>query len=153
MPRYGTAPREAAITTGEKHIPLAEIGSPEPVEIITDLNLNSWKEAELEAFMNELVTIRVHPTAEEGALMVETPSVNGVNMPMIRGEKSTVKRKYVEALAHATKLTYRQEQRNPADLSQITMVERRTLAYPFEVLHDPNPNGAAWLENILNAEM
>jgi len=129
---------------------LSEIGEPEPIEMVAANNL--IQEAELEAFMNEIVTIRMHQSPVEGALAVETVALNGVNMPIIRGINQPIKRKYVEILAQSRAIMYSQVQQNPADLSDIAMVERPALAYPFEVIHDPNPKGRAWLENILASD-
>jgi len=133
-----------------KIIPLSEVGDPGPIELVSDVNF--VPEAELESFMNELVTIRLHQSATEGDLLIETPAVNGVNMPIMRGKPQAVKRKYVEALAQSRIITYAQQQLNPADMSDISMVERSTLKYPFEVLHDPNPIGRQWLDAVLAAQ-
>ena len=122
---------------------LSEIGDPGPIELVSERDF--VKEADLEAFMNEEVEIRLHDASAEGDLQVETPSLNGVNMPIIRGQWQRVKRKYVEVLAQARTVTFVQEARNPVDPADIAMVERSRLSYPFE-MRDPNPMGRAWLE-------
>ena len=123
---------------------LSEIGDPGPIEIVSERDFVN--EAALEDFMNELIEIRLNDAAAEGDLQVETPSLNGVNMPLIRGQWIKVKRKYVEVLCQARTVTFIQEARNPVDPADIAMVERSRLSYPFEVRHDPNPKGRAWLE-------
>ena len=140
---------DSMLPTG-RILSLGEIGEPEPIEMIAESNF--IEEAELEAFMNEMVTIRMHQSVVEGALQVETVALNGVNMPILRGINQPIKRKYVEILAQAKTGQFTQVQANPADLSDISMVERNSLAYPFEVIHDPSPRGRAWLENILASE-
>jgi hypothetical protein len=123
---------------------LSEIGDPGPIELVSERDF--VKEADLESFMNEELEIRIHDAVADGDLLIETPSLNGINMPIIRGQRQRVKRKYVEVLAQARTITFVQEARNPIDPSDIAMVERSRLSYPFEVLHDPNPKGRAWLE-------
>jgi hypothetical protein len=123
---------------------LSEVGSPEPIELISERDF--VKTADLEAFMHEELEIRMAEPSRDSDLFIETPSVNGINMPMQRGVRMTIKRKYVEALCQARIITYVQENRNPNDPSDLTMVERSRLVYPFEVLRDPNPRGQAWLE-------
>jgi len=108
------------------------------------------KATEMAAFMNEKVRIIVHATEIEGSLDVITPSVNGINQPVVRGVESVVKRKYVEALARAryTKVT---QVMNPYEREKIKNVETTVLSYPFSVLEDRNPIGREWLKAILKA--
>ena len=126
---------------------LGEIGNPGSIERVSEKDF--VVQAELEKFMNEVLTILVHQGHEEGAYDVITPNVNGINMPIIRGREAKVKRKYVEALARSriTKYTQQQDQRN---LENIAMLDNTVLTYPFAVLHDPHPHGAAWLDAIIN---
>lgn len=107
------------------------------VEPVTDLS-----GVELEAFMNEPVAIYMHKSKEKGSLTVETPSVNGRNQPVIRGEKSVIKRKYVEALIHSHSVEYEQ-QVNPNSPDQFQMVKKPTPSYPFDVLEDTR-KGRDW---------
>lgn len=130
-----------------RSINLSEVGDPGPIELASENDVLK-ADIDIEAFMNEPVTIRLHMTDKEGALTVETPSVNGINQPIVRGVASTIKRKYVEALARARSIGYAQV-RNQFDPTDISMVEKPTLSYPFEVIHDSNPRGRAWLEQIL----
>lgn len=102
---------------------------------------------ELEAFMNEPVKIMVMETGEEGALQVVTPSVNGVNQPIVRGREAVIKRKFVEALARCKTTKYQQRQ-DPFERDKIENVPITVQAYPFAVLEDRNPKGAAWLKRI-----
>jgi hypothetical protein len=127
-------------------IPLGEIGKHAAFEQVAENDLT--KDAlEHEAFMNEPVTIIVHQAVEEGQLPIQTPSVNGVNQPIIRGQEITVKRKYVEALARCRTTKYVQniDQR---DLSNIQMVEQTVVSYPFSIIKD-TAKGAAWIKKIL----
>ena len=125
---------------------MSEIGETAPIERVAE---NDFVEAaELEAFMNEILTIQVHPTQEEGSLDVITPNVNGVNQPIIRGVESKVKRKYVEDLARTRTTVQDQQEQTPGNTANI-LIPRTSLTYPFAVLHDPSPVGREWLQSIL----
>lgn len=103
----------------------------------------------MERFMHEEVTITVAESADEEALQIIALVVNGTMQPICRGVATTVKRKYVEALARAKETRYKQVQMNPNDPASLEMVPRTALAYPFAVEEDRNPNGRAWLRAIL----
>lgn len=131
-----------------KSISIGEIGK-EDIERVTE---NDFADAaELEAFMNEPVTIIVQQDREKGSLPVIVPSVNGVNQPIIRNQKITIKRKYVEALARCRFTAYEQEVPDPNKPENIQMKEKTDLMYPFTVLEDRNPNGREWLLALLAA--
>ena len=69
----------------------------------------------------------------------------------IRGQKQTVKRKFVEVLARARDVTYDQDigvDRSTGEAVQ-RMIPRIGLKYPFDVLEDPSPQGRAWLQALL----
>ncbi|NCC53501.1 MAG: hypothetical protein EOM20_20140 [Spartobacteria bacterium] len=125
---------------------LGEIGK-EPIEPVSDKDF--VKAAELEDFMNQKLLIRVHEDNSPNALPVIVVSVNGVNQPIIRGQKQAVRRKYVEALARGTHTRYEQRTTDPGRPENIQMVERTAITYPFTVYEDPHKNGADWLESIL----
>jgi hypothetical protein len=103
----------------------------------------------LEAFMNEKVLIHVYTDGTGGALEVITPTVNGVNQPIIRGRDQLVKRKYVEVLARSKIITYRQEVADQSRPENIQMTPLANMTAPFVVREDKNPRGRAWLEHIL----
>lgn len=133
---------------GQAHT-LGEIGSLPPIEQVTENDF--VKVAELEAFMNEKLTIVVHDTDKEGELEVICPSVNGVNQPIIRNVKSKVKRKYVEALARSLVTKHVQRLKDLNDPSSLVMQGKSVQSYPFTVIDDPNPNGRPWLEAIVRS--
>jgi hypothetical protein len=122
---------------------LGEVGNPGPVEKIAETDF------QMERFMEDLLTILVSESTEEGSLPVICPQVNGLNQPIIRGRQQKVKRKYVEALARCRVTKYEQQVMDPMRPENIQMVERTALSYPFAVIEDPHPNGRAWLESIL----
>lgn len=101
------------------------------------------------AFNEELVDVVVHESTEPNASPLVDTYVNGVPQRFIRGQTQRVKRKFVEVLARAKQTGIK----TVVDMSNgepVNRIHRHTgLRYPFSVQHDPNPNGAAWLRNIL----
>lgn len=131
-------------------IPVTEVGTGQPIEVMSEQDIIKFdKAAELDKFMNDILTIIVHPDIAEGSLPVICPNVNGINQPIIRGQKSKVKRKYVEALARARITRYEQATPDARKPENIQMIDSCALAYPFGVLHDPHPRGQQWLDAIL----
>jgi hypothetical protein len=131
-------------------IPIGEVGRGMPIEVMSEQDVVKFKEvAELEKFMNEILTIVVHPDISDGALPVICPNVNGINQPIIRGKQVNVKRKYVEVLARTRTTRYEQATPDARKPENIQMTENAAISYPFAVVHDPNPRGRDWLEAII----
>jgi len=107
------------------------------------------QEAEMETFMNQVLTIYVHPSANKEDLKIFLLNVNGVNQPLIRGKEAKIKRKYVEVLARNRHTRYDQRWPNPAEKHRYLMVPDTAVSSPFVIRHDPDPRGAQWLSNIL----
>ena len=109
------------------------------------------KEAfEMEAFMNEPVTIVVNPPNDADEPMLVQVGVNGTNQFIPRGEAIAVKRKYVEVLARAKRTDFAQnldERQGEQSFNQVRTMH--SLRFPFSVIRDPNPNGGAWLTGVL----
>ena len=127
-------------------IPLSEIGNSAVIEpVAEDMSFDA---IELDAFMNEYLTINVFPDNRPDALEVISPNVNGINQPIIRGVNSKVRRKYVEALARSKEETFVQKQ-NLAEPDKRALVPTTVPSYSFAVIADPNPKGPAWLKGIL----
>jgi hypothetical protein len=117
------------------------------IEAVTAINFK--REVFEEAFMNEFVTILVAETADDNVNPMPTPSVNGVMQLIPRGMPVRVKRKYVEVLARCKETKYSQKTLNPMEPERIEMIPRTALTYPFHVVEDKNPIGAAWLAAVL----
>lgn len=103
-----------------------------------------------ESFLNEIVTVMIHPTTNENDAPHVIVNVNGINQPIIRGYPTEVRRKYVEVLARMKETKYSQPGRdmsNPEHGNQV--IGRTALSYPFEVMEDKNPRGRAWLQHVL----
>ena len=117
----------------------------DPVSQVADLR----ELAASEVFMNEMVEVMVHSSTDENQAPHVILNCNGTNQPILRGVPTRVRRKYVEILARMKETKYSQVTRNPAAPDQIDMIARHGLAYPFELMHDDNPRGRAWLQNVL----
>jgi hypothetical protein len=104
------------------------------------------QDAELEAFNNEILKIRVASSSIDRA-PIPIP-VNDLDVWIPRGKTVSVKRKYVEALARARSFVYEQEN-DTGRPDGYRMVEREVMSYPFEIIHDPNPKGREWLERLV----
>lgn len=102
-----------------------------------------------EAFMNELVTVYVHPTTDENQSPHVILNCNGVNQPIVRGVATQIRRKYLEILARMKETKYTQVTPNPAAPDVSELRARHGLVYPFEVMADNNPRGRAWLNNVM----
>lgn len=127
-------------------IPTGDSGGIEPVSQSADFK----QIAAEEEFMNEMLTIEVPASNNENEPPHVVVNCNGTNQVIMRGVPVKVRRKYVEILARAKEIKYRQETRNPAAPDQISMLQTAALSYPFQVLQDPNRKGPAWLLHILN---
>ena len=113
-------------------------------------NIDFRQLASDEAFMEERVTIVIHPTTDENQPNHVILNVNGTNQPVIRGVPTSIKRKYLEVLARMKETKYSQPQRDMANPEYGNQVIGRTaLVYPFDVQEDANPKGRAWLQNIM----
>lgn len=126
-----------------------EISDDEPaVETVAE-SVDFGRLAADESFMNEFVTVMVHSTTDENQAPHVIVNCNGMNQPIIRGYPTKIRRKYLEILARMKETKYTQVTRNPAAPDQIDMIARHGLAYPFDLVEDPNPRGRAWLQNVL----
>lgn len=106
-------------------------------------------QADLEAFMNQILLVYIHPSQNKEDNPVLTPSVNGRNQPIIRGQNSQVKRKYVEVLARNRHTGYDQII-DPLNPEKYVMQPCMVVKDPFTVRHDPSPRGSDWLYGILS---
>ena len=108
-----------------------------------------------EAFMNEILKIRLATTTDPNAPPFATVMVNDINnrVRLPRGRPLFVKRLHVEVLARMRETRFTQPQRNPMDPEDGNrLVPEHAQAYPFEVLMDPNPMGRPWLERLQNEQ-
>ena len=104
---------------------------------------------EYEAFMHEPVTIMVHESTDENDVDLVQVLVNGSNAFFQRGQPTITKRYFVERLARAKRTSYSQNLDERLGEAMNNLKPRNALKYPFSVMEDSNPKGAAWLRQIL----
>ena len=107
-------------------------------------------------FMEEPVEIMLHESIDPNAEQFIFCAVNGEGagpqkLPWLpRGVPITVKRKHVERLARAKPISLSTfDTRDATGALAKGIRSRRALAYPFSVIHDPNPKGHDWLKGVL----
>ena len=108
----------------------------------------SMSEADLAAFMEEKVVIRLHKKKDAKPMELVSPSVNGRIQHLFRGIPQVCARKYLEVLwrSHETSYDYEVEA-NVAILEGELPKASTSPTHPFEVLQD-TPKGRAWLEEL-----
>lgn len=122
---------------------------PEMVSDIIDNPMPDMKAAELEAFMNEPVMVTVLSAGKDNEHKFVQASVNGVTQMFEREVPIVVKRKYVERLARAKETAYAQTLDDRLGEGMNRMTSQNSLRYPFQVVRDDNPRGAAWLRAVM----
>lgn len=134
----------------EREFNINEIGSGDVEIEAIERNLDS-KLIENEAFMAEPVTVMLADSTDpnDADVLVQV-SVNGRNQYFARGYPQTVKRMYVERLARSKKTGYSQNLDERLGEEKFNLMRsHNALRYPFTVVEDKNPRGAAWLRAIL----
>lgn len=124
------------------------VREPETIEPI-DTPITMDYAAEL-AFMEEKVTILVHPSAEKFAPKYLDVYVNGRPEWIPVGVPYKVARKYVEVLARTKPTdvqTYHEDATVERPNNQIIRATR--VKNPFSVIGETNPRGAEWLTRLL----
>lgn len=118
------------------------------------------------AFNEEPVTILIHRSAEKFApRSTDLISVNGKWAEMWfkngwvpigylpRGQHIIVKRKYVEVLARAKQDFVRAEYSETPGQDPTNFIERSTVSTcAFNVVHDANPLGREWFEQLMRQQ-
>ena len=102
-----------------------------------------------EKFMNEPVTVVVLGSGDENETDLVQVGVNGVTQFFRRDVAQVVKRKFVARLARSKRTDYRQTLDDRLGEAMNTMNPRHALKYPFTVIEDKNPKGAAWIKAVL----
>lgn len=132
----------------EKVIPNTELGKDtRGIDVVSARDFVA--QAELEDFMNDILTIYVHPSNNKEDNPVIVPNVNGVNQPIVRGQDCRVKRKFVEALARGRDTRYEQKFPDKSEPDKYIMAPDTVVTNSFVVRKDPHPKGHEWLQAIL----
>ena len=118
--------------------------------VVASTGLDNSYAAQL-AFMEEHMEVMVHESTDKNAEPIVQVACNGINQFFPRGVPVTCRRKFVEILARA-KITSIETQTVNTDRDVINRINKTTaLRYPFSIVSDPNPQGAAWLRSVLSA--
>lgn len=157
MPRVAKVTREKVLDTREQQVGQQGVVTMDPVvpeldkpDIQVIEGPRAKQKADELAFMEEPVTVKVLESNSESDGALVTIGVNGRNQNFIRGQDITVKRKYVEGLARAKPVGYRNEEYTMEDGTRsFRYPKRQGLRFPFQVIRDDNPRGADWLRKIL----
>lgn len=104
---------------------------------------------EIEKFMQDELVIVIHKSTDKNAVPRVPVGVNGEVAWLPRDTKIRIPRKFVERLARSQEATFRTDD-NPDPRMDEGKIIRRTngQVFPFQVLHDPSPRGAAWLQRV-----
>jgi hypothetical protein len=103
------------------------------------------------AFMNEMVTVRIHPSTDRNAHPLPDVYVNGRVQRFPRGEELSVRRCFVEVLARSRLTTFdNQKVKGPDGEDKYIYPAHTAEVYPFTVIND-SPKGEAWLKSVLRS--
>lgn len=149
--------KRAAVDTNDHQIgqegvvTMAVQGAPDlkhPAVEIPDGPPSKSKLEEL-AFMNEVVMVEVHPSADPDEPQYVQLWNGGIIQIIPRGIPTPVKRKFVEVLARLKPINYRNEEyRDPDGNNSVRWPKKTGMRYPFS-MQDTNPRGADWLRKLL----
>lgn len=115
-----------------------------------DPDLMPKTQADRVAFFEEPLEIRIEPGRERNPQKIVPLGVNGETKWVPIGIPVRLRRKFVEVLARSQPYTVRTDVGSAMEQNPHNRLERETYrAHPFSVLHDPNPNGAAWLSKVM----
>jgi len=104
------------------------------------------------AFNEEVVEVMLHETTDPCAENPVFTACNGVTQYFYRGIPQQVKRKYLAILASCKEHGISTPEYAAPDGSRAMGIRRTSsLKYPFSVISDPNPRGAAWLRDLLRS--
>lgn len=102
--------------------------------------------AEMLAFLEERVKIVLHESTNPNDQQVVSFAVNGSTIYLTRGVPTVVRRKYLEMILRAKAQDVRVNVVRDANGDVVNRTSKTSaLAYPFSVIEDRNPRGAAWL--------
>lgn len=114
-----------------------------------EIDRDTRTSAEIEKFMQDELVIVIHKSTDKNAVPRVPVGVNGEVAWLPRDTKIRIPRKFVERLARSQEATFRTDD-NPDPRMDEGKIIRRTngQVFPFQVLHDPSPRGAAWLQRV-----
>lgn len=122
----------------------------EPEEIaVLDKPLDK-SNADALAFMEDDLDIMIQPSSEENAAMMVDCYVNGEAKWVKVGERTKLKRKFVEVLLRAKPISVNTTHDEIGAKNIINNIVRHQRAkYPMSIMHDPSPKGGEWLRRVM----
>lgn len=101
------------------------------------------------AFMNEMVTVRIHPSNDKNANPLPDVYVNGRVQRFVRGAEQQVRRCYVEVLARSKQTTFDNVKvKDPEGEDKYVYPSHTAEIFPFTVIND-SAKGEQWLKKVL----
>ena len=118
-----------------------------PVATVSEREFKST--VEMEAFLEEEIVIRIHPSGDMNAPAVVPVGCNGEQVWLPRGRAISIPRKFIESLTRY-ETAYRSEETEGKNNDEgYREVPRASQPYPFTVIRDPHPKGRAWLARVM----
>lgn len=117
-------------------------------QVAYSLDAEKMKKLEALAFNEQIVTVDILDTDDEDADVSFHIEVCGEKQGFYRGGRFSVKRKFVEGLARARPVSFSPRKNAAGEITGAEYTGRRGEKYPFQVYHDPHPNGREWLRQI-----
>lgn len=121
-----------------------------PAQVIQPCKTITKEKAEMLRFMEEPIEIMVHDTNDPNADPLPHVTVNGVNQYFFRGERQTVKRKYVQLLVRPKTTSFGNEEYTDARGNKAYRWPAHTAPeLQITILHDPSgAKGLAWFDGL-----
>lgn len=120
-----------------------------PQNIVAVSDREFQKAAEMEAFMQELVTIVVHKTTDKNDEPWVPVGCNGEHVWLPRGTYIEIPRKFLESLMRTTRSYKSVENADPRADEGYTQQHDDTLRFRFDMVEDGNPKGRAWMRRVM----
>ena len=95
----------------------------------------------------------LHESTDDNAENPVFTACNGVTQYFYRGIPQKVRRKFVAILASCKEHSVSTPEYTAQDGSRAMGIRRTSsLKYPFSIISDTNPRGAAWLKGLLQSQ-
>lgn len=144
----GELVQASAVADADNLVSAPQIMTAPAEEIVLAGTVDKTYEAQL-SFNEELVEIVVDESSDPHAENPVPVGVNGQYVYFKRGEATTCKRKFVEALCARNVNIRTEETRNNLGEMGTNIRSTSAIRYPFTMLNDPNPKGREWLRNLV----
>lgn len=100
-------------------------------------------------FMEEMVTIDVHPTGVNGQKPLPFPVIcNNRTIGLIPGTTATVARKFIGVLCHARPVHYENQEYEENGVKGVRYPSWRSPRFPFSIVED-SAKGRQWFKDLM----